>query len=81
MRTISVFCFVSRNSQEMKDMKMHYIKLQIAVSYVDSHDIQNVHRFSDLGVFFYVLLTLHLSIFLDNDQIGTRLLCFTIRLL
>jgi hypothetical protein len=50
MRTISVFCFVSRNSQEMKGLKMQSIKLQIAVSAVDSHCIQNVDPFSDLGV-------------------------------
>jgi len=30
---------------------------------------------------FYVLLTVHLSIILDNDQLDTRLLYFTIRLL
>jgi len=39
------FCFVSRNSQEMR-----YMKMQIAVSCVDSHDIQNVDLFSDLRV-------------------------------
>jgi len=31
-------------------MKMQYIKLQLAVSRVDSHDIQNVDLFSDLRV-------------------------------
>ena len=30
---------------------------------------------------FYVLLTMHLSIILDNDQLDTHLLYFTIRLL
>jgi hypothetical protein len=50
MGTISVFCFVSRNSQEIKDLKMQCIKLQIAVSEIDSHGIQNVDLFSDLGV-------------------------------
>jgi len=30
---------------------------------------------------FYVMLTVHLSIILDNDQLDTRLLYFTIRLL
>ena len=30
---------------------------------------------------FYVLLTVHLSIILDNDQLDTNLLYFTIRLL
>jgi len=30
---------------------------------------------------FYVLLTVHLSIILDNDQLDTHLLYFTIRLL
>jgi len=30
---------------------------------------------------FYVLLTLHLSKILDNDQLDTQLLYFTIRLL
>ena len=30
---------------------------------------------------FYVLLTVHLSISLDNDQLDTHLLYFTIRLL
>ena len=32
-------------------------------------------------MFFYVLLTLHLSVILDNDQLDTQFLCFTIRLL
>ena len=32
-------------------------------------------------VFLYVLLTVHLSIILDNDQLDTHLLYFTIRLL
>jgi len=31
--------------------------------------------------FVYVLLTAHLSIILDNDQLDTHLLYFTIRLL
>ena len=31
--------------------------------------------------FFYVLLTVHLSVILDNDQIDTHLVYFTIRLL
>jgi len=31
--------------------------------------------------FFYVLLTAHLSIILDNDQLDTHLIYFTIRLL
>jgi len=31
--------------------------------------------------FFYVLLTVHLYIILDNDQLDTHLLYFTIRLL
>ena len=31
--------------------------------------------------FFYVLLTVHLSIFLDSDQLDAQLLYFTIRLL
>ena len=31
--------------------------------------------------FFYVLLTVHLIIILDNDQLDTHLLYFTIRLL
>jgi len=30
---------------------------------------------------FYVMLTVHLSIILDNDQLDTHLLYFTIRLL
>jgi hypothetical protein len=34
----------------MKDLKMQLIKLQIAVSDVDSHGIQNVSLFSDVGV-------------------------------
>ena len=34
-----------------------------------------------LLIFFYVLLTVHLSIILDNDQLDTHLLYFTIRLL
>jgi hypothetical protein len=50
MRTISVFCFVLKNSQEMKDMKMQCIKLQVAVSDVHSDSNQNVDLFSDLGV-------------------------------
>ena len=32
-------------------------------------------------LFFYILLTVHLSIILDNDQLNTKLLYFTIRLL
>ena len=32
-------------------------------------------------LFFYVLLAVHLSIILDNDQLDTHLLYFTIRLL
>ena len=31
--------------------------------------------------YFYVLLTVHLSIILDNAQLDTQLLYFTIRLL
>ena len=34
-----------------------------------------------IKLFFYVLLTVHLSITLDNDQLDTHLLYFTIRLL
>ena len=36
---------------------------------------------SDITLNFYVLLTVHLSIILDNDQLDTHLLYFTIRLL
>jgi len=32
-------------------------------------------------VVFYVLLTVHLSIIIDNDQLDTQLLYFTVRLL
>jgi hypothetical protein len=32
-------------------------------------------------VIFYVLLTVHLSVILDNDQLDTQLLYFTVRLL
>ena len=35
----------------------------------------------DLHTLFYVLLTVHLSVILDNDQLDTHLLYFTIRLL
>jgi len=35
----------------------------------------------NLTYFFYVLLTVHLGISLDNDQLDTQLLYFTIRLL
>ena len=34
-----------------------------------------------IGLRFYVLLTLHLSTSLDNDQLDTHLLYFTVRLL
>jgi len=34
-----------------------------------------------LSADFYVLLTVHFSIILDNDQLDTNLLYFTIRLL
>jgi len=33
------------------------------------------------SAFLYVLFTVHLSIILDNDQLDTHLLYFTIRLL
>jgi hypothetical protein len=36
---------------------------------------------TDMTIFFNVLLTLRLSIILDNDQLDTHLLYFTIRLL
>jgi len=35
----------------------------------------------DIVTCFYVLLTVHLSIILDNDQLDTRLIYFSIRLL
>jgi len=38
-------------------------------------------RRGQLSSYFYVLLTVHLSISLDNDQLDAHLLYFTIRLL
>ena len=38
-------------------------------------------RINAQGIGFYILLAAHLSIILDNDQLDTHLLYFTIRLL
>ena len=62
-----------------------YIVVLVFIFYMCPSSVRVVATISATVLFpvlvFYVLLTVHLSIRLDNDQLDTHLLYFTIRLL
>ena len=55
---------------------LYKFKVSITTSY-----LSNALYISNFVSDFYILFTVHLSIILDNDQLDTHLLYFTMRLL
>ena len=74
-KVISFCCILCLNKATKKLVSLAYLCV----------DIEEIDVTNCLVIFgvqnFYVLLTVHLSIILDNDQLDTHLLYFTIRFL